>query len=194
MVVTEAQLIEKGVELFKAYGYANVSVEMICSEFHVTKGSFYHHFKSKSELLLKWFIVLAEENDFQPDDHSLSSYEQLRTYYLNWGTFLESAGPDLLKEAHLAQMSQKEPIVPNLLSIEETPSSSSYIIPLIEQAQDNGCISSARTPAEMINICSYAVTGLIVNWGLKTTGISFLDEFMSIFDTVFELRETPKQM
>lgn len=61
MVVTTEEMMEQAIRMFKEYGYSQVSVDMICRSFHVTKGSFYHHFKSKEELLVKWFNALMEQ-------------------------------------------------------------------------------------------------------------------------------------
>lgn len=44
-------LLEAGVRLFEAHGYAATSVQSIVDAAGLTKGAFYHHFESKDDLL-----------------------------------------------------------------------------------------------------------------------------------------------
>ena len=45
------EIVETAERLFREYGYANCSVEMIIREIGVAKGTFYYYFKSKEEIL-----------------------------------------------------------------------------------------------------------------------------------------------
>lgn len=50
------KLLEAGIKLVRANGFAATSVEQLCSEAGVTKGAFFHHFPSKEAL----GVALAE--------------------------------------------------------------------------------------------------------------------------------------
>src|SRR5665213_1076901 len=45
-------LLNAALQLIRSKGYAGTTVEDICNEAGVTKGSFFHHFKSKDDLAL----------------------------------------------------------------------------------------------------------------------------------------------
>jgi TetR/AcrR family transcriptional repressor of nem operon len=49
---SKTQLLNAALQTIRAKGYAATTVEDICEEAGVTKGSFFHHFKSKDELAL----------------------------------------------------------------------------------------------------------------------------------------------
>lgn len=49
---SRTRLLEAGSSVIRAKGYAATTVDDICAEAGVTKGSFFHHFKSKEELVL----------------------------------------------------------------------------------------------------------------------------------------------
>jgi len=49
---SKTQLLNAAFQVIRAKGYAGTTVEDICQEAGVTKGSFFHHFKSKDELAL----------------------------------------------------------------------------------------------------------------------------------------------
>ena len=61
-------LIEAGRQLFLAGGYSATSVDAICQEAGVTKGAFFHHFKSKDDFAREiltdtWQPVLVAHED-----------------------------------------------------------------------------------------------------------------------------------
>ena len=49
---SRTRILNAALQVIRARGYAATRVEDICSEAGVTKGSFFHHFKSKDELVL----------------------------------------------------------------------------------------------------------------------------------------------
>jgi len=49
---TRARIMEAAIKLFSTRGYNKASVDNICEEAGISKGAFYHHFKSKQELFL----------------------------------------------------------------------------------------------------------------------------------------------
>ena len=49
---TRTKIMEAAIKLFSNSGYNKASVDDICAEAGISKGAFYHHFKSKQELFL----------------------------------------------------------------------------------------------------------------------------------------------
>ncbi|MFT3892678.1 MAG: TetR/AcrR family transcriptional regulator [Anaerolineales bacterium] len=49
---TRTKILESAIKLFSTHGYNKASVDDICKEAGISKGAFYHHFKSKQELFL----------------------------------------------------------------------------------------------------------------------------------------------
>lgn len=58
-IETEKNLLKTAVRLIEKNGYNNVSVDRICREAKVAKGTFYLYFKSKTDILLE---ILSEIN------------------------------------------------------------------------------------------------------------------------------------
>lgn len=57
---TRARLIEVGLRLFAWKGYENVSVDELVREAELTKGAFYHHFRSKEHCLAEIHTAFVE--------------------------------------------------------------------------------------------------------------------------------------
>jgi TetR/AcrR family transcriptional regulator, transcriptional repressor for nem operon len=49
---SKTKLLDAALQVFRAKGYAATTVEVICNEAGLTKGSFFHHFESKDDLAL----------------------------------------------------------------------------------------------------------------------------------------------
>jgi len=49
---TQTKILESAIKLFSSNGFNKASVDDICAEAGISKGAFYHHFKSKQELFL----------------------------------------------------------------------------------------------------------------------------------------------
>ncbi|PKL24660.1 MAG: hypothetical protein CVV47_09505 [Spirochaetae bacterium HGW-Spirochaetae-3] len=54
---TRARIYEAAWQLIGAEGFAKVSVDRICGRAGVAKGSFYHHFKSKADLIVEGYSL-----------------------------------------------------------------------------------------------------------------------------------------
>ena len=65
------RLINRAVDLWQKYGYENVSVNMISKTCGVTKGSFYHHFSSKEEVIDS-YIDIRVKNVLKEIDQNAS--------------------------------------------------------------------------------------------------------------------------
>ena len=58
----EKQLLSNAIRLFQELGYENVTVQMICDTCHVTKGSFYYHYRYKESLLMEYYRIMCSGN------------------------------------------------------------------------------------------------------------------------------------
>ena len=62
---TKKLILDKAYELFYEEGFKSSSIDRIVKASHLTKGAFYHHFKSKKELGLKVIELKIQERIHQ---------------------------------------------------------------------------------------------------------------------------------
>ncbi len=55
---TKNKIFEMSVQLFNEKGYRNVHVEEITKKCNVSKGTFYTHFSSKTDILVEQFVII----------------------------------------------------------------------------------------------------------------------------------------
>ncbi len=68
---TRRKLVEASIRLFSERGFNNVKIDDICSECGVAKGTFYHYFKTKYDIISednKEFCKNIEEVFFEDED------------------------------------------------------------------------------------------------------------------------------
>ena len=58
---SRTRILDAALDVFRAKGYAATRVEDICAAAGLTKGSFFHHFKTKEDLAVaaadRWSVV-----------------------------------------------------------------------------------------------------------------------------------------
>ena len=82
---TRAKIMEAAIRLFSTRGYNKASVDDICEEAGISKGAFYHHFKSKQELFLalldSWLQNIDHAIDAAKDMTAPETFMQMTTAF-----------------------------------------------------------------------------------------------------------------
>lgn len=93
---TRARILEAAVKQFSVSGYNKSSVDNICEQAGISKGAFYHHFKTKQELFLAlldgWLAVLDQAIETTKNQPVPETFQKLTEYF---PYIFESAGDNL---------------------------------------------------------------------------------------------------
>ena len=93
---TRTKIIDAAIKLFSNNGYNKASVDDICTEAGISKGAFYHHFKSKQELFLALLDGWLQNIDNAIDaSKELSAPETLMQMTTAFPYIFETAGDGL---------------------------------------------------------------------------------------------------
>lgn len=95
---TRDRILSKARELFHANNYADIGIKQICDEASVQKGSFYHFFPSKRDLVLAVIDDMADEwaHGFVKEafDQNLPPMERL-DYLIDAAYYWQKAAKDI---------------------------------------------------------------------------------------------------
>ncbi|MDP8203693.1 MAG: TetR/AcrR family transcriptional regulator [Candidatus Tenebribacter mawsonii] len=86
-----SEILQKAQELFYKYGYTKTSVNMVIEALGISKGAFYHYFKSKEEMLdclsdrLMQSIISKIESAI--NSTNLNAIEKLNIMYKESGNY-----------------------------------------------------------------------------------------------------------
>jgi AcrR family transcriptional regulator len=93
---TRIRILESAVKLFSTRGYSAASVDDICEEAGISKGAFYHHFKSKQALFLAlldgWLQTIDKAIEASKDKTVPETFMQMTEAF---PYIFESAGENL---------------------------------------------------------------------------------------------------
>jgi len=177
MITTKDNMCEVAVQMFQDLGYENVSINMICNRLNVTRGSFYHHFDSKNDLLLYWFSSQLKQNIAL--DSSFGSPKQiLKKHALDYAKLISGVGHDLMYHILMAEFELEGKHFYTYFDAEGP------IIELINQSiERNEIHHSGKSPKELLDTFAAAVIGIIVTWKFDNGQFDIIQKIESIFET-----------
>jgi len=107
---TKEKIIETAQKLFGKYGYNRTSVDEIAKIAHIAKGTIYHYFKSKSELLeevIKREEILLRDELKKNIDLAITPQDKLRAFVMTRFNFIKNLSNyyDAINEEYLSHHS-----------------------------------------------------------------------------------------
>lgn len=187
---TKNRIYETAYELFKKYGFDNVSVDSIVEAAGVSKGTFYVHFESKSSLIysLSVDVVSSVDLDYKsfveslPTGTKASDMLILLTDKIS-NTITKVIGYDLMKSTYEAQITRKIKIDESLKYTRVLYQVFNKIISIgIEQNEFNSTI-----PLEVITKqCIVTIRGLTYEWCIRYPDFNLQDEVKSHFNLLLQ--------
>lgn len=189
MKVTKHEICNIAMERFRRDGFENVSIEDICNACDVTRGSFYHHYKNKYDMLIFWERCNAEKEISRL--HDLTESEPVMRLYRYLSTYAEgisSVGCDLLYRIMLGTIEAGSNAASSHKGI-GTYIGSDALIVLIMDATETSRISAE----ELLRLYNMAMTGLVFEWKLSGGGFNFATEANKIAQIVFGIKDNNKK-
>lgn len=95
---TKERIFRAAKEILQKNGYENLSIKNICEAAGVSNGSFYHHFKTKDDLLSYY---IEEQPSINPELLDIPSDKEaaklaIVEVYLNYADYCEALGVDFI--------------------------------------------------------------------------------------------------
>ncbi|MBD8036150.1 TetR/AcrR family transcriptional regulator [Solibacillus sp. A46] len=179
MITTKEEMSKVAVSLFKQDGFENISVAKICEALNVTRGSFYHHFESKNELLLFWFTKNAQQ--FVHFDRTISSPKAtLKKFILDYASLITLIGKDLMYFIFMAELELKgEHFYIYYGERQEFKE-------LVDLAKEKGEITSLIETKQLMDMFSAAFLGTVVLWRFHQDELNIIDNVEQIFETIYK--------
>jgi len=161
---TKQKIFSTALVLFDQKGYDNVTINDICHQIGLTKGAFYHHFNSKSDILIMKYKF--NESSLLKYYHSISSelplqkLDKIINRFINYPklTSLEE-----MKSSFKVQIdSHYQEFVGGDSAVQK-----SILIKIIEEGQATGDIRDDVTAELLADIIIRYKFGLYIEWCIK---------------------------
>ena len=157
---TVEAILQAALDLSRERSFDRVSVREICKAAGITTGAFYHHFKSKEELLLRGFAPLDSYMQRAVAQHMQEPPAQrLGTILSIYAHFIETQGWELVSRYYQRRLVSAE--VPPM-----DPSRFTYqaMLECLCQAQQEGLIQGDYTSEWLADFFFRHFRGIVIDW------------------------------
>lgn len=163
-IETKGRIFRAAKEILKHEGYEALSIKNICTKANVSNGSFYHHFKTKDDLLSYY---IEEQPSIDPELLKLPKDKEtvkavIVRIYLNYAKYCEELGVEFISSYYTPKNQSLNP---------ETWASRSYPIVIVtdylQNALNHNIIHLKYSLDEVTTDIRLIMTGNIFEWSLK---------------------------
>lgn len=148
------------IELIEKKGYSNITIQEICQQSNVSVGTFYHYYKSKSDILSEIYKK-ADEYFFSQKSEFLNNknpLKQIIDFFVFYAKYNENIGIDLMKELYTSN---------NKMFIQKGRNMQIILNSIVEKCQIENILTSQYSNYEISNQIFIYIRGQVYDWCLN---------------------------
>lgn len=186
------KIMHKAIELFSERGFEKVSIDEICKECGVTKGAFYHHYKSKHIVILAYFQSVLSDNQEIYAEIVLekSVIEQIWKLISHMIKSTLKIGKNLIQEMLVIGLYSREHLRPmgGEYQNKNLDNQLKLVLKLIEKGQESNEIENKWSSIEIFKSLMFSILGITYLWCSETNKeFNFEEEVKKAFNIIFNV-------
>lgn len=167
---TKGRIFRAAKTILQKKGYEELSIKNICEEAGVSNGSFYHHFKTKDDLLSYY---IEDQPSINPDLLDLpANAEEAKTaiihVYLNYVQYCQELGVEFISNYYTPKNQSLNPAIRT-----ERPYPIVTVHNYLKKALDAGAVKLKFSLEEVTTDIRMIVIGNVFEWCLKNGEADF---------------------
>lgn len=174
MISMKQKLMDTAMRLWKQYGYNDISINRICEECGVTKGSFYHHFDSKEDVVSTYINKRLTDLSYSDEDICDSYIETIYNLIIKSTLPVMELSCDMINVAMQPVKQKKD--YQDELSFFKNSEIFSFITQTCIAGQESGEIRDNFSVDELLEVCLTDLLGNIRNWSLYGKQFDLLEK------------------
>ncbi|WP_206458237.1 TetR/AcrR family transcriptional regulator [Anaerovorax sp. IOR16] len=174
---TKNRILDEALKLMEQKNYDDISIKEICKNSGVSVGAFYHHFISKSGIV----VAAYERTDdfFQTNIIKKIDYSNIKKaivlYLCEQGAYAEYAGIDIIRNIYKAQMDNG-----SMFFLSKDRALPKGLHDLIVKGQETGQLSKSKDADQITDELLIISRGVIYNWALSSGNYQISDKMTAI--------------
>lgn len=161
---TRAKIFQAAKRILQKQGYEQLSIKNICEEAGVSNGSFYHHFKTKDDLLSYY---IEEQPSINPDFLDLpaspaEAKEAIIYVYLNYVHYCQDLGVEFMSNYYTPKNQSLNPLIRT-----ERPYPIVTVHNYLQKCMDAGILQISGDLEALTTDIRMIVIGNVFEWCLK---------------------------
>lgn len=167
---TKTRIFQAAKRILKKNGYENLSIKNICEEAGVSNGSFYHHFRTKDDLLSYY---IEEQPGISPELLDLPSDAEdakkaIIYVYINYVHYCKELGVEFMSNYYTPKNQSLNPLIRT-----ERPYPIVTVHDYLQKCLDAGIIRLTHPLDEVTTDIRMLVIGNVFEWCLKQGNAEF---------------------
>ena len=167
---TKAKIFRAAKHILQKKGYEQLSIKNICEEAGVSNGSFYHHFKTKDDLLSYY---IEEQPSINPDlldmpENAKEAKQTIIYVYLNYVHYCQELGVEFMANYYTPKNQSLNPLIRT-----ERPYPIVTVSNYLEKAIEAGVVSPSTDLNDITTDIRMIVIGNVFEWCLKNGETDF---------------------
>lgn len=161
---TKERIFQAAKAILQRSGYENLSIKNICEEAGVSNGSFYHHFKTKDDLLSYYIEAQPTINPALLDlpKNKEEAITAIVGVYLNYAAYCKELGVDFVSGYYTPRNQALNPDIRT-----ERPYPIVTVQQYLEKSVAANAIELKLTIAEVVNDIRMLVIGNAFEWAMR---------------------------
>ena len=160
---TKERIFQAAKQIIQKSGYENLSIKNICEQAGVSNGSFYHHFKTKDDLL-SYYIEnqpSVHPNLFEMPDSPEAIKETIIQVYINYASYCRELGVDFIAGYYNPRNQALNPSIRT-----ERPYPIVTVQNYLEKIEQSGAFTMKLSIPEILTDIRMIVIGNAFEWAL----------------------------
>lgn len=167
---TKARIFRAARHILQKKGYEELSIKNICEEAGVSNGSFYHHFKTKDDLLSYY---IEEQPSINPDflespESAREAKDAIIYVYLNYVHYCQELGVEFMANYYTPKNQSLNPLIRT-----ERPYPIVTVQNYLKKCIEAGIISPHAALEDITTDIRIIVIGNVFEWCLKSGNTDF---------------------
>lgn len=166
---TKERIFQAAIRILQRNGYENLSIKNICEEASVSNGSFYHHFKTKDDLLSYYIEMQPTVNPelLEIPKNKEDAKDAIVGVYLTYAAYCKELGVDFVAGYYNPHNQALNPDIRT-----ERPYPIVTVQKYLEKAVDAGAIDLKLGIAEVVTDIRMLVIGNAFEWALRSGSVN----------------------
>lgn len=167
---TKERIFQAAKLIIQKSGYENLSIKNICEQAGVSNGSFYHHFKTKDDLLSYY---IENQPSVHPDlfelpDSPEAIKETIIQVYINYASYCQELGVDFIAGYYNPRNQALNPSIRT-----ERPYPIVTVQNYLEKIEQSGAFTMKLSISEILTDIRMIVIGNVFEWALHRGNADF---------------------
>ena len=157
---TEQAILQAALELSHEDSFDRISIRDICRRAGITTGAFYHHFKSKEDMLVRGFVSLDVYMERAMRGHEGDDpVSRLWLLLSSYAGFMEEEGHELVARYYVHRLSNH-----SFESMDPSRFTHRAMLECLRQARDLGRLMPGKSPEWVADFLFRHFRGVAIDW------------------------------